>query len=94
MDVAGTITQTSVWADGTSCVNTLDFAVNVSPKPEIVWFDGNSTICPESDAGLIVENITSQAIDVTWELPNGAMGTVQDIPTNHTLVEESFFCLA
>ena len=87
LDVTGTITQTSVWADGTSCENTLDFAVNVSPKPEMIWTTSNATICAESDAGLIVENIASQAIDVTWELPNGATGTVEDIPTNNLTLE-------
>ena len=87
LEVTGTVTQTSVWADGTSCDNTLDFEVNVSPKPELIWTTSDATICAESDAGLIVQNITSQAIDVTWELPNGAMGTVEDIPTNNSALE-------
>ena len=51
----------------------------------MIWTTSDATICAESDAGLIVQNITSQAIDVTWELPNGAMGTVEDIPTNNPL---------
>ena len=79
LDVAGSITQTSLWADGTTCNNTLDFDVDVSPMPEIEWTLNNRTICAGDDAGLIVSNASSQAVDVTWELPNGTTGTVTDI---------------
>ena len=82
LDVAGSITQTSVWADGTTCNNTLDFDVDLSPMPEIEWTLNNRTICAGDDAGLIVSNASSQAVDVTWELPNGTTGTVTDITEN------------
>ena len=72
LDVTGTITQTSLWADGTSCDNALDFDVAVSPMPEIVWTLNNRTICVGDEAGLIVENISSQPVNVAWELPHNA----------------------
>ena len=87
LDVAGSITQTSVWADGTTCNNALDFDVDVSPMPEIVWTSSNQEVCAGNDAGLIVSNASSQAVDVTWELPNGTMGTVTDITENSQPLE-------
>ena len=87
LDVAGSITQTSVWADGTTCNNALDFDVDVSPMPEIVWTSSNQEVCAGNDAGLIVSNASSQAVDVTWELPNGTTGTVTDITENSQPLE-------
>ena len=87
LDVAGTITQISVWADGTTCNNTLDFDVDVSPMPEVSWFQNDTSICAGSDAGLIIDNISTQAVDVTWELPSGMTDTVLGLPQDNDLIE-------
>ena len=83
LDVAGSITQTSVWADGTTCNNTIEYDVDVSPMPDLTWFQNDDAICAGSDAGLIVTNTSLQAVDVTWELPSGATDTVVGIPSGN-----------
>ena len=78
LDVTGNIIQTSVWADGTTCDNSLAFELFVNPKPEIAWIKSSADICAEQDAGLIVQTTaaTTSTVDITWALPDGTTGTV------------------
>lgn len=78
LDVTGGIIQTSVWADGTTCDNSLAFELFVNPKPEIAWIKSDANICAEQDAGLIVQTTaaTTSTVDITWALPDGTTGTV------------------
>lgn len=95
LDVMGSITQTSVWADGTSCTNALNFEVGVNPMPEITWFDNDATVCANADAGLILQNTTENgaSIDVTWTLPDGSNGLLENVasaPTPLLLTGDNF----
>ena len=45
VSVSGTVTQTTVWTDGTSCQNNTSFNIEVIEKPEIAWSKGDATVC-------------------------------------------------
>lgn len=95
LDVIGSIVQTSVWADGTSCDNSIDFELFVNPKPELVWFDGDANVCENDDAGLIVQTsfASTAVVDVVWALPDGTTDTVVangNAPTPILLTGDNF----
>ena len=57
VSVTGSVTQTTLWPDGTSCENDTLFSVSVIPKPQISWSEANVNVCLGSDAELIAFRI-------------------------------------
>ena len=73
LDVTGTVEQTSVWLDGTTCVNDTSFSISVIEKPEISWLEGDDNICLGTDGGLSIkiESASTPDVEVVWALENG-----------------------
>ena len=91
LDVTGTVEQTSVWSDGTSCVNDTSFSVSVIEKPEISWLEGDDNICLGTDGELLVniESASTPDVEVVWALENGVMGTADWTPGVGVVVIEA-----
>ena len=91
LDVTGTVEQTSVWSDGTSCVNDTSFSVSVIEKPEISWLEGDDNICLGTDGGLLVniESASTPDVEVVWALENGVTGIADWTPGVGVVVIEA-----
>ena len=91
LDVTGTVEQTSVWSDGTSCVNDTSFSVSVIEKPEISWLEGDDNICLGTDGGLLVniESSSTPDVEVVWTLENGVTGMADWTPDVGVVVIEA-----
>ena len=76
VSVSGTVTQTTVWTDGTSCQNNTSFNIEVIEKPEIAWSKGDANVCAGNDAGLIasIEEASTTVVNLVWELEDGTSG--------------------